>query len=383
MDWPPQLHLKDDELLTCAWGLWGSTGRGEMTIFSDWDVFCWSPLNSTISTQRNIIEGRWHSAGATGYIDLLICESVDINRDFALTNATDLHAIYFLSNLRGNKELIFRCMQAQQDLRKQENIRVREIFHLLTTHHAFQNLYCPSCPRASKFCSGGTRSWSTLAQIAYFYQPSSAVYDTSSGLRNIGRMTGDDPHHLEEAFVSSWRIRQSEEAGVKISLFDSALNRLEAIWHEAVGRVITCLLPWSQYYAGVSPDLLSKMLGIIVPRYSFTIPIPRHVDPSIEGMLRIFCENRYKQLEAINCTICDWWSIHALVMNSYTSAKCLHQLAFPKWEVNNQAWRNIRLYVVKHPNVAYDTLSQLASTPGLRSIEYAEIKKRLNDAPNP
>jgi hypothetical protein len=127
--------------------------------------------------------------------------------------------------------------------------------------------------------------------------------------------------------------------------------------------------------------LLSEVLRLIFPSESFTIPSPRYIDVSIQNMLKIFSMRNEDQLQTIDYMGIDWWSIYAIVMNRYTLSKCLHTLAFPTWKINHHAWRNIRLYIVKHPNVARNTLSELLDTPGLRSLEYEEIKRRLLEAP--
>jgi hypothetical protein len=380
MYWPPQLELQGTELAGRAWGLWGSTGRGEMTALSDWDIFCWSPYDKTFSLQRDAIKKRWRSFGANGYIDLLICESSNLIFEFALTNATDLHAVYFLTSLRGDEERVHLCLEAQRGLHRQKNIRIREIFHLLTTQYAFQILYCPSCARVAKFCGGGTRSWSTLAQMAYFYRPTSEICNTESGLKSVSEIINCNPTLLVKAFRDSWKLRELEETDRGIA-FDVLLRRLENMWTGAAGKIISFLLPWIQYHAGVSPNLLSEVLGLIFPCESFAIPSPRCIDPGIENMLRIFSMRSEGQLQAIDYIEFDWWSIHAIVMNKHTPSNCLHALAFPTWKINHHAWRNIRLYVIKHPNVARSTLLKLLDTPGLRSLEYAEIKRRLFEIP--
>ena len=380
MYWPPQLELKNIELAGRAWGVWGSTGRGEMTAMSDWDVFCWSPHNNAFSLQPDAIKKRWRSSGVNGYIDLLICESENLISDFALTNATDLHAIYFLTNLRGDEEQVRLCLEAQRDLRYQRDIRIREIFHLLTTQHAFQALYCPSCARVAKFCGGGTRSWTTLAQIAYFYRPTSEICNTEAGLKKISEAISYDPAILTKAFKDSSAARKLDEIGCMVNR-EPLLRDLETIWTAAASKIIKFLLPWIQYNAGVSPGLLSEVLRLIFPIESFSIPSPRYINSSIESMLKIFIMRNEDQLQTIDYTGINWWSSHAIVMNRYAPSKCLHTLAFPIWKINHHAWRNIRLYIIKHPNVARSTLSKLLDTPGLRSLDYEEIKRRLLESP--
>jgi hypothetical protein len=195
-----------------------------------------------------------------GIIDLLICESSNLIADFALTNATDLHAIYFLTGLRGDEEQVRLSLEAQRDLQYQKDIRIREILHLLTTQHAFKILYCPSCARVAKFCGGGTRSWTILAQMAYFYRPTSEICNTEAGLKNISEIISYDPATLIKAFKDSWTARKVEESGYIVDR-ESLLRRLEIIWTAAASKSISFLLPWMQNNAGVSLACFLRCLG--------------------------------------------------------------------------------------------------------------------------
>lgn len=381
--WPPQLLLKDENLISTVWGLWGGTGRNEMTSLSDWDVFCWLPTSSARQLNVNELLDTWRALGASGHIDLLLCTEEDPISDYALTNGTDLHAVYFLSSVRGSQEFVARFLKARERLQGMVKVRIREILHLLITQHAFDLMFCPSHPRSSKFCKGGTRWWTTLAEISHLRYPRNVPPSTSSAMKLIEGVVGCEDSRFTQAWSRSWKLRIEREAGqINDHELTTELQKLASLWKVAVGSTLTEMLDWMQQKAGVPSQLLDRTLHELKLERSFTIPPPVELSKSIENMLYAFLETDCKALNEMLSPDADWWTLHAIVMNKHASGETLHQLAFPPWKVNEWAWRNIRLYSAKHPNVGRRTLQQLLATPGLREMDYSAARQSLSKRPN-
>jgi len=202
-------------------------------------------------------------------------------------------------------------------------------------------------------------------------------------MKLIEGIVGCNDSRLTQAWSRSWRLRIGHETGqINDHELATELQKLASLWKVAVGSTLAEILDWMQHKAGVPRQLLDRTLDELKLERSFTIPHPVELSKSIENMLHAFLETEGKALNEMLSPDADWWTLNAIVMNRHTSGETLHQLAFPPWKVNEWAWRNIRLYSAKHPNVGRQTLQQLLVTPGLREMDYSAARQSLSKRQN-
>jgi len=364
------------------WGSWGSTGRKEMTRSSDVDWFCWDKegrLTNAVMEIRRI----WADTIPSTRLDLIYCTSPALVNDFATTKGTDLHCLYFLTTTECETELEREFATQQQMLRRRADIRARETVHLLITLHSFQKTFLTATDQTAKFALGGTRSWTTLAQFAAMRWPDVLADSTTAGLITLADAIGSPRSRLLEFWRRSFMLRTNQEVGQSTpNELSRELAQLEVAWQEELTKTINLFLPWIQEHAGMTEELLGAFLQRLNVEAE-TSPKPGVVSSEVERMVRAFITDDENVLVTLAEGERRWWPLHAILQNPNAPARVLHNLAFPNWRQDWWPWRNIVLYVARHPNTNADTLACIANTPGLRPMDYAAAERALAGKRNP
>jgi hypothetical protein len=359
-----------------AWGAWGSTGRLEMTPSSDVDWFCWDPEGRLMKVVEEI-RYVWAENTPNMRLDLIHCTTPAVADNFALTNGTDFHCLYFLTIAESRTTQEQQVLQQQQMLKQRSDIRSRDIVHLLIALYSFQKTFLTATNQTAKFALGGTRSWTTLAQFAALRWPAVLADSTSAGLITLADAIGTSRTRLLNYWRRSFKLRSKQETGqLNPEDMSRELGQLADAWQRELSKTIDVFLPWIQENAGITESLLVTFLhrlGIATG----PLPSPRIVSDEVEKMVCAFLANDEKVLVSLAKDERRWWPLHAILMNRNAPAHLLHNLAFPSWRQDWWPWRNIILYVAKHPNTNAETLTRIAATRGLRPMDYVAAQRAL------
>jgi len=368
------LGFPERDILCSTWGSWGSTARSEMFARSDVDWFCWDSRGVSLRLVETIRNG-WATGNIQQRLDLIYCQSDNPADGFALTNGTDLHCLYFLSIDDG-------CLSAElgnyrERLWCNSYVRAREVLHLIIGLHSFQETFLRTSEQPAKFALGGTRSWTTLAQMAFLRWPTPEPFSTPTGLNRLASLLGCDFSPWLDAWVKSGAIRrQSESLRISRGEVDLSLAPLRCLWLAVLERFVYHNVPWLLEHLRLSKDVLSAFLSKAFGKGSSTLP-PIQQSDEAASMVRAFVATTSSEMEDIARTELTWWPLHAVLMNPLVPAHLLERLAFPTFSPAWWSWRNIILYVAKHPNTSTSTLHRIINTPGLREMDYRAARNSL------
>lgn len=353
----------------CGFGLWGSLSRNELTPFSDVDVICKPLSNKTITGSCFAQLSAWWP------VDLTIIH--DDVLQFALTNGTKFHSIFFATNLIGDAAALADILGAQKKLHCDSLLRAREILNIIGSQHRIALTLSPNDRRIAKCGPTGTTVITRLIQAAQLRWPELVGEQPRFILSMLSSRYGIDSQSVIDSWTSCfvWR-RQVEQLWPAIPSqllqFSLSSNVLCLRRH-----LIAELMNWIQVQAGVEAHLLEQFCAML--DIGCHIVAPHSISEQINHWLIAFNETKPKILHDIMLTQGrDWWIASTLAANPQSPATILDMLAFPSWDVSIQDWQTVRLYVAGNPNTATKTLIKLINTPGYRSQDYEAAKANLN-----
>lgn len=252
------LAQAERELVVAAWG---STARREMTKCSDLDLLCWNPRRVRLPepTVR-------HAA----YLDLVVCHGDQAGlREWAIANATDLHAVMFARELSREGERSKDFADVVDQLWCDDGIRAREVYHLVATSIALPRLRGAATYRPEKFILGATRCWSVLAECGQLITGTRSDGGTEQTLRKLA-----DEGLLRQSAASSFRRsmslrRRCEDGYCSFPDVTNVFMSLGEKYLECAAELICVNLPWLQRHAPLARPTLqllgSALLGAAEP----------------------------------------------------------------------------------------------------------------------
>jgi len=353
---------------------WGATGRGEATRRSDLDLFCWNPRGVDL-----VHPSVRHAA----YLDLLTCVADSQGlRDWALSNATDLHAVMFARVLRGSPTDIARFRGIVRSLWHDTQIRAREIYHLIGACIALPRLHGTATHRPEKFLLGATRCWTALAECAFLRSGYIGHYSTRHGLRlliNKG-VIGSDTMSLYDHATELRRLCEDEQISHRELV--AKLEPIGAAFLRCARSFISGNIEWLCQNAPISQITLrrlgTELLGApdIQDNMGTVTPLT-----DADDMLRVLLSDDPDEIQRLvhgRPPHRNWWVRHAALMNRNTRAATLFSIV--AGTVREQRWwpdRNLILYAIRHPSSDDRLVNLLLANAGqLRSMDVAAIAAR-------
>jgi hypothetical protein len=325
---------------------WGATARGEMTRLSDVDLFCWNPLRVALPPTPT---------EHMRYLDLVTCDGDKTDlRSWALSNATDLHAVMFARRLGHANDRTADFAQVVRSLWRDDAVRAREVYHLVASSLAIGRRCTPGAHRPEKFTLGGSRCWSVLAECGQLATGKPHADGTDANLRRLAA-SGLVSAEAADSFDVSMRLRREcEDRSGTFSLVSAEFDALGHVYTRCVRELLENVGPWLDRHAPLTQATRHELQMYLENASGRAAP---RDEPDGSGetdaMMRAFLTldaSELRYLLAMSSFRSSWWLRHAALLNADCPPEYLGLIvdgviASGRWWAD----RNLILYAVRHP----------------------------------
>ncbi len=399
---------------------WGATGRYEMGPRSDLDIIVVTNLNEMS------LKGRLKFKAALkkfireikkqlphNKIDLLVWHDIDNLISAARTNGIDRQAVALAHFVCGDEEVrdkFFKTREANITLDRYGN--VRELAQIFTTNK-WRAQRALKGDKDFKFVYGGLRASHFLFQFAKYYFDFDprlvTIEDAAKKLAEAGviskkecldiiratdvllwfRLRGQTIQKTPFPKITSSLIKEiAKREKIKEEVLRTLLNLSRQRIFSILGRVeqkfiIPEIVRTSRHK---NKKLIKKLLDYST---SVTKEVEVEAMKSSDQIVKMLCGARTKDPNVLDFIATnnpgDWYVLYRVATNPNAAPETLHKLVVPpsnlpehlKKLYRGQEWRNIRLYVVRNPNVSARTLKVIKKYRSLWGMDRKESIEKL------
>jgi hypothetical protein len=235
--------------------------------------------------------------------------------------------------------------------------------------------------RPEKYSVGATRSWVTIAETYALIRGWKGRFITTNVLQAVEKLLGLTPDELVCSYLLAKKLRASiEKNECNFSDCVNEYSQLNKVFTKVARGLIEIHLPWLQNHSGIDQELLSNLFETLFERKPIgPISLPTSIHFPTQIMVKVITAKDDSQIrQALVSNNDDWFPRSAVTTNPYASAETLHQVAFPEHDIDWWVNRNIRLWAMRHPNVARESVDKLIATAGLRKMDYEAANVALS-----